>query len=1184
MSFPKDQGGLLGALIPNVYVDTITLETGGEPPHLSNPHVEHEWETQKSRSTDAGSLRVTVDTSIKELISEEPISSWFGDKFARYVKFTVILSTNSAVTAALSSSNDGIDIVNNSYISPRKTAATTVLQNAFPGTNILDVITKHTQRKEFNIYTDAIEDGLSLTQHSSHVDDDGNIVHDVNFRAVFGITGEEPEHLAVFAVAHLDMNKLVDDYGLNIDDTTINSQNGKIASEVIIRGSQVVSQSFVFRKKDGKAWAGPVHDVGDGTWATEDSPTPESVPVTLDRVPNSKVQDFRNINKLERLSVDLSPLENEVYVAASNKFKYLKRDLSGHKPKNVYFSDLYLSRDNEGNARMSFAVDYLKMLEQNSSYEKLFSFASFQQRQEIISSCKIRSMRIIRRRITPTLTKNKLGNPETSEIVFDKNEAPLTVASSGEFSYGVFKNTSGRLGSLKESFYVLDEQEHPVRFFTATDQQVRNTTDGVYQYGVEMQIEDASQKYVYSLIKLLRNERKKLHSYYLESTKLGMSKFVIELQDPHIDSSWERARVKRGGTGNFSPASGRYTNAFIDEQEARYSSVSLAPPWVSPVSTYFQILNLFTGFSSDMSGTKIEELVGTISKLIAPRTGSPKGTMAVIKMIDNLVTKISLIAGSETPLGEGKSRLTSERSGEVEPGVEIISGHSTSSNLPTKTTTVSHWFSNSTFDSNVLKNHGWDYLSSSRQRQYSGLRLLTGEQYAARYEQETLRFFKSTDTPIDISGVTSGDSLINSGYGYLSPVAVEVGTTMIALAPNITQFAISGVRNDIISTDQYSSIEASITTATRFGAPVTMPLATDDTSLSSEAQIYQSSMLDYFSGLNMTIIPSLTAIATPLTDRVVVRELPAAAEECIEVSDTGNIDPVVSRVDEGTYEQNGMRNINANSLILQLQSELRMTGGYYDGSTSSAFSGTKINKVSASPSSSLNSTNMQVGVMSSYNVKSQANVVNWMYKTPEYLNEMAVQHMSKTNSMANVVMSFPNHIKSLLLGSTEPAAVVHDWHSLDYDPISDPRTSSQFLFLYGLINRVEVLTGYDSNIKEDVWEVLTYDLWFRLSGSEMLCRMRPYECTLFGIKRPKSVEMPIYDEYFIVTPRLRSTGGTVGTIGGILDATVVLNDFIIDAVSKGEPSVSTTNVVGKDKPTSASEPCGDLIKGFIING
>ena len=63
MPTPKDQRGLLGTIIPSVLVDVITLEAGGKPPELSDPHVEHEWESgERNRVIDPGTLKLTVDT------------------------------------------------------------------------------------------------------------------------------------------------------------------------------------------------------------------------------------------------------------------------------------------------------------------------------------------------------------------------------------------------------------------------------------------------------------------------------------------------------------------------------------------------------------------------------------------------------------------------------------------------------------------------------------------------------------------------------------------------------------------------------------------------------------------------------------------------------------------------------------------------------------------------------------------------------------------------------------------------------------------------------------------------------------------------------------------------------------------------------------------------------------------
>ena len=85
---PTSQEELLGSLIPNVFIDGITLESSGKPPEVNNPHIDHERETivNSDLNFDEGALKVTIDSSIKEIIGDDLVGQWFGDKFSRYIK------------------------------------------------------------------------------------------------------------------------------------------------------------------------------------------------------------------------------------------------------------------------------------------------------------------------------------------------------------------------------------------------------------------------------------------------------------------------------------------------------------------------------------------------------------------------------------------------------------------------------------------------------------------------------------------------------------------------------------------------------------------------------------------------------------------------------------------------------------------------------------------------------------------------------------------------------------------------------------------------------------------------------------------------------------------------------------------------------------------------------------------
>ena len=82
---PTSQEELLGSLIPNVFIDGVTLESSGKPPEVNNPHIDHERETVVSSDLnfDEGALKVTIDSSIKEIIGDDRsrMASSFSWKF-----------------------------------------------------------------------------------------------------------------------------------------------------------------------------------------------------------------------------------------------------------------------------------------------------------------------------------------------------------------------------------------------------------------------------------------------------------------------------------------------------------------------------------------------------------------------------------------------------------------------------------------------------------------------------------------------------------------------------------------------------------------------------------------------------------------------------------------------------------------------------------------------------------------------------------------------------------------------------------------------------------------------------------------------------------------------------------------------------------------------------------------------
>ena len=69
--------GLLGEIVPNVYVDCITLETdGGDAMGRDNPHI-REHPLEHSANTTDQSMKIQLDLIMKESLDDTLVSNWF---------------------------------------------------------------------------------------------------------------------------------------------------------------------------------------------------------------------------------------------------------------------------------------------------------------------------------------------------------------------------------------------------------------------------------------------------------------------------------------------------------------------------------------------------------------------------------------------------------------------------------------------------------------------------------------------------------------------------------------------------------------------------------------------------------------------------------------------------------------------------------------------------------------------------------------------------------------------------------------------------------------------------------------------------------------------------------------------------------------------------------------------------
>jgi hypothetical protein len=130
----------------------------------------------------------------------------------------------------------------------------------------------------------------------------------------------------------------------------------------------------------------------------------------------------------------------------------------------------------------------------------------------------------------------------------------------------------------------------------------------------------------------------------------------------------------------------------------------------------------------------------------------------------------------------------------------------------------------------------------------------------------------------------------------------------------------------------------------------------------------------------------------------------------------------------------------------------------------------------------------------------------------------------------------PNQIKSVFFSNKN--FVKTPLNSLmSADPVADPRYEGMLYYNLKMINRIEVFTGYPTNrrtgekiMTSDPFKQITREILSTAKQKDqtLLCRMSPYSNNILGFSHNKKLSLPIYDEYFILSPRPAETSNAEG--------------------------------------------------------
>ena len=341
----------------------------------------------------------------------------------------------------------------------------------------------------------------------------------------------------------------------------------------------------------------------------------------------------------QRLFAGDTPNATLTRVEILDQLKSVNYDFSYESLRNKpYFSEIFLSRGPGGtggsdSCRFSFSIDYLKMVQDTSKFPWLFK-KKYNIRQ-LLKHSKIESLKVFRRRASTRYAINKLLLPVISKSSTNKKE--LIVASADQSVYGgAFQPNSNRIqnddpqglvyevGNIRE-IKIIGGTSDRRRTFTGTDISMKDITDGVYQYGVEVVIKDPAPQFLKVRLSDLSRRIAVLEDYFIESLQ------------------------------NYNNVDRRFTKELVKKRQGTWG-----PEISGALSAYKNLLRTLV----DDSNINFDTLVQELYKLICPINGLPENVTKVIGLMTELSHTI------ESLLEQGsKSKTTKSNRGYEAPSV-----------------------------------------------------------------------------------------------------------------------------------------------------------------------------------------------------------------------------------------------------------------------------------------------------------------------------------------------------------------------------------------------------------------------------------------------------------------------------------------------------------------------------------
>ena len=1110
-------------------------------------------------ANDEKSMSVDLTLIIKKPYDfSNPLSFLFKEDFVKYLKIKIIQSTNAVMTDSISNSPKEwlkkgglLEAAINSIImpqeerdepgpfggksgfkrvSPDNTGSLDVFLNqaglSFKTISIKDFIGSSGLKTSIGVNGNPSAEGGMLEQigdigFEKETDSHGNTVINIPYRLKFNVPAEQggvkPDHLSYFAYAYVDLDDIETDSilgSLNLSDTLLSNLTlGSVTSErVIMNGSTKIYGEIFYSNSDtdnvGEVWHGSVHYhgpenpgpngyVGYMAGANGTSMGPELQKAT---VPNSTLQDFREVIEVEKLIYDYSKFSSywssdELLInllEKSNSTSLISSD------KTPLFSELETSVDGSGNTRFFFSFNVQEAIRKNTMYPNLVDLLmnkSEDIKKAFLKSATIREIRIFRQRVEE---KNVEQSKKAAEIF--ENASPVMIVSSYDPStpnnaYPQIKaNKKHKLddpeqkivGTLRE--IDLNYSFHPfykgyIRHFSGVD--IKDIYDGTYKYFVEIDMNDPVGPWL----------KKKLQEF--NAILYGTNgAFTPNGSIPGKPGFENYVSDTLSSPGNFNIHTNRFTTAFAISMRDKYK--------ISFVSKkLLEFFDMLEQFGVNIDTEKLQKMYIFMDTIASPSFGNPSGAQKVLDIMRQSLENITrVLTGSKSTF------LTKNANAS-----DSISGSPVNNKVKADYFKFTHTFG-TLVDYEADHRNGYDYLSANSTKQEDsdpllGLKTINISEFQKRTTNETKKYFISEEASIIIEDsqviYNPNDSIPKNKYSFLSPSVVNVvGRSKYGEAMNIN----GQIRTDL---PELNNLLLDIIKLKKMNA---------------RSEILPKSQ----KGLNLTISDDDYKLRGDLLQLLSERGCTVSSLELVESNNPG---------------------VTAHGSQANPMQSMGLSAGANTGEAAQVvnFNPTNIDNTNIDPNllfltvthqHEIDFIDDKTNKMSFYDIHSALGGFSFKLS-------YGLWYSAKTSNPSNAtkdapLTSAPNQLKSFVLALKGSDSVQKNpYYSLmsagtttDFQAsIETPANFSFYWFNIKNLVKIEVLRGFASNItvkqgntsksvtnlKSPMWSVLEpSDLTPTIPGqsTKLLCRLIPYENEPIGIKRYEELEMPIYNEHFFI--------------------------------------------------------------------